>query len=141
MRSILIDRGSDPVVAGTAINARVEDVRIAACLLVGAASAAEAELAARAWSPGVLAAARPLWKIIKACNELEAAITAPAHMPSAITRASIAAVSAVHLPSPAPLATIAAVEAVRANMPSAATRATIVTVEAAQHAVSRQLKG
>jgi hypothetical protein len=117
MRSILIDLGSDSVVVGTAINARVEDVRIAACLLVGAASAAEAELAAHAWSPGVLAAVRPLGNIIKACNELEAALAVPAHMPS-----------------PATLATIAAVEAVRASMPSAATRATIGLVEAAQTA-------
>jgi hypothetical protein len=85
MRAILIDRGSN---VGTAINARVEDVRIAACLLVGAASAAEAELAAHAWSPGVLAAARPLGKIIKACNELEAALAGPAHMPSPATRAA-----------------------------------------------------
>jgi hypothetical protein len=94
MRSILIDRGSDPVVAGTAINARVEDVRIAARLLVGAASAAEAEIASSgfagrsatpqtpAWSSEALAAARPLGKIIKACNELEAALASPAHMPS-----------------------------------------------------------
>jgi|ERR1700722_687081 hypothetical protein len=60
MRSILIDRGSDPVVVGTAINARLEDVRIAAALLLGASSAAEAELAAQAWLPAVLAAAGPM---------------------------------------------------------------------------------
>jgi hypothetical protein len=100
MRSILIDRGSDPVVAGTAINARV-----------GAASAAEAELAAHAWSPGVLAAARPLGKIIKACNELEAALAVPAH-----------------LPSPATLKSIAAVETARAAMPDERTHATIARV-------------
>jgi hypothetical protein len=132
MRSILIDRGSDPVVAGTAINARVEDVRIAACLLVGAASAAEAELAAHAWSPGVLAAARPLGKIIKACNELEAALAVPAHLLSPATIKSIAAVEAVRasMPSAATCATIATVEAARASMPSAATLAAIAVVEA-----------
>jgi hypothetical protein len=119
MRSILIDRGSDPVVAGTAINARVEDVRIAACLLVGAASAAEAELAAHAWSPGVLAAARPLGKIIKACNELEAALAVPAH-----------------LLSPATLKSIAAVEAARAAMPDERTQATIALVSKTIAAVS-----
>jgi hypothetical protein len=75
---ILIDRGSDP----TAINARVEDVRLAACLLVAAASAAEAELAssgvagreAAHWAADALTAAGPLGKIIRNCNELEAAL-------------------------------------------------------------------
>jgi hypothetical protein len=119
MRSILIDRGSDPVVAGTAINARVEDVRIAACLLVGAASAAEAELAAHAWSRGVLAAAGPLGKIIKACNELEAALAVPAH-----------------LLSPATLKSIAAVEVARAAMPDERTQATIALVSKTIAAVS-----
>jgi hypothetical protein len=79
---ILIDRGDGPVVAGTAINARVEDVRIAACLLVGAASAAEAEIAssgvagraATHWSAEALSAAGPLEKIIKACNAFETAV-------------------------------------------------------------------
>ena len=127
---ILIDRGSDPAVAGTAINARVDDVRIAACLLVGAASAAEAELAAHAWSPGVLAAARPLGKIIKACNELEAALAGrpavnTAHLPSAATLATIAAVEAVRA---ATRATIGLVEAARSAMPDAQTQATIANV-------------
>jgi hypothetical protein len=112
MRSIYFDRGSAPIA-----NNALEDVRLASAILLGAASAAEAELAAHAWSPGVLAAARPLGKIIKACNELEAALAVPAHMPS-----------------PATIKSIAAVEAVRASMPSAATRATIATVEAAQTA-------
>jgi hypothetical protein len=88
---ILIDRGSDPVVAGTAINARLEDTRIAACLLVAAASAAEAEIAssgvagraATHWSPEALAAAGPLGKIIKACNELAAALAGPTVVHSA----------------------------------------------------------
>src|ERR1700728_449779 len=57
MRSMLIDRGSDAVVVGTAINARLEDVRIAAALLLGASVAAEAELAAQAWLRNVVAAA------------------------------------------------------------------------------------
>jgi hypothetical protein len=126
MRSIRIDFGPDPVDAASAIS----DVQFALALLVGSASKAEEELAAQVWSPGVLAAAGPLGRIIKAGIELEAAITAPAHMPSATTRASIAAVEAVHMPSPATLATIAAVEAVSATMPSAATRAAIATVEA-----------
>jgi hypothetical protein len=123
---ILIDRGSNVV---TGINAKIEDVTIAAVLLRGAASAAEAELAAHASSPGVLAAAGPMSKIIRACNELERAL------------AGRPTVNTAHLPSPATLATIAAVEVVRASMPSAATRATIATVEAATGAVSRQLKG
>jgi hypothetical protein len=70
-------------------------------------------------------------KIIKACNELEAAIAGRARP----------TVNTAHMPSPATLKSIAPVEAARASMPSAATRATIATVEAAQHAVSRQLKG
>jgi hypothetical protein len=109
MRSIYFDRGS---VAPSADNA-VEDLRLASAILVAAASAAEAELAAHAWPPGVLAAARPLGKIIKACNELEAALAVPAHMPS-----------------PATLATIARVEAVRASLPSDSTLAAIAAVEA-----------
>jgi hypothetical protein len=126
MRSILIDLGSDPVVAGTAINAWVEDVRIAACLLVGAASAAEAELAAHAWSPGVLAAARPLGKIIKACNELEGALAGQARP----------AVNTAHMPSPVTLKSIAAVEAARAAMPDERTQATIARVSKTIVAVS-----
>jgi chorismate-pyruvate lyase len=120
MRNIYFDRGSVAPIADHAL----EDVRLASAILLAAASAAEAELAAHAWSPGVLAAARPLGKIIKACNELEAALAVPAHMPS-----------------PATLATIAAVEAVRSSIPSTATRATIATVEAATRAVSRSFKG
>jgi hypothetical protein len=109
MRSVYFDRGS---VAPSADNA-VEDLRLASAILVAAASAAEAELATHTWSPGVLAAARPLGKIIKACNELEAALAVPAHMPS-----------------PATLATIARVEAVRASLPSDSTLAAIAAVEA-----------
>ena len=127
MRSIYFDRGSVAPIADNAL----EDVRLASAILLAAASAAEAALADQVWSPGVLAAAGPLQKIIQGCNAFEAAIAGPARP----------AVNTAHLPSPATLATIAAVEAVRASMPSAATRATIATVEAAQHAVSRQLKG
>lgn len=85
MRAILIDRGSN---VGTGINTKIEDVAIAAVLLRGAASAAEAELAAHAWSAAAASAARPLGKIIRACNELEAALAAPTHMPSPATRAA-----------------------------------------------------
>ena len=75
---ILIDRGSE-----TSTNARIEDVRFAACLLVAAASAAESELAssgmagraATHWAAEALAVAGPLGKILKACNELERAVT------------------------------------------------------------------
>lgn len=117
--SILFTLGSDPVVAGGAVNARIEDVRLAACLLVAAASAAESEiassgvagLAATHWSADALAAAGPLGKIIKAGIELEAAITT--------MRASIAAV-----------------EVVRASMPDAKTQATIATVSKTIAAVS-----
>ena len=84
MRSTVhFDLGSDPVVAGTSINARIQDVRLATALLVGAASAAEAEIAssgvagraATHWSAEALAAAGPLGKIIRSCNELERAVT------------------------------------------------------------------
>ena len=134
MRSIRFDLGPDPIDAPSAI----DNVRFAVALLMGASTSAEAHIARTTGpTPDVLAAAGPLGRIIKACNQLEAAVTAPAHMPSATTRASIAAVNTAHMPSPATLKTIAAVEAVRASMPSAATRATIAPVEAAQHAVSR----
>jgi hypothetical protein len=91
MRAILIDRGSN---VGTGINAKIEDVTIAAVLLRGAASAAEADLAAHAWSPGVLAAAGPISKIIRACNELERALAGPAHTPSPTARAASGACDA-----------------------------------------------
>jgi hypothetical protein len=60
----------------------LEDVRLAAALLVGAATKAEAELAstgvagraATHWSREALAAAGPLGKIIRSCNELETAL-------------------------------------------------------------------
>jgi hypothetical protein len=78
MRSIRIDFGPDPVDAASAIS----DVRLAVALLVGAASKAEealaslgvADRAATHWAPEALAAARPLEKVIKACNEFERAI-------------------------------------------------------------------
>jgi hypothetical protein len=114
MRSIYFDRGA---VSPTADNA-LEDVRLASAILLGAASAAEAELAAHAWSPGVLAAARPLGRIIKACNELEAALAGRARP----------AVNTAHMPSPSTRASIAAVSAVSAYMPSVRTRETIAAV-------------
>jgi hypothetical protein len=51
---------------------KLEDVRLAAALLAGAAIAAEEELAGSVKPP--LEAARPLQKIISACNDLERAI-------------------------------------------------------------------
>jgi hypothetical protein len=114
MRSIYFDRGA---VSPTADNA-LEDVRLASAILLGAASAAEAELAAHAWSPGVLAAARPLGRIIKACNELEAALAGRARP----------AVNTAHMPSPSTRASIAAVSAVSACMPSVRTRETIAVL-------------
>jgi hypothetical protein len=125
MRLVTFDLGSRPIDAPSETSARIEDLRLAAALLVGAASAAEAELAGAAFA--TRAATR---KVLRACRAFETAVAGPA----------VAAVNTA-MPSPATLATIAAVEAVRASMPSAATRATIATVEAAQHAVSRQLKG
>jgi hypothetical protein len=115
MRSIYFDRGAVSPIANNAL----EDLRLASAILVAAASAAEAELAAHTWSPGVLAAARPLGKIIKACNELEAALAVPAH-----------------LPSPATLKSIAAVEAARAAMPDERAQATIAVVSKTIAAVS-----
>ena len=55
--SILFTLGSDPVVAGGAVNARIEDVRLAACLLVAAAASAELEIA----SSGVAGLAATHW--------------------------------------------------------------------------------
>jgi hypothetical protein len=52
--------------------AKLEDVRLAAALLAGAASVAEEELAGSA--KPALAAAGPLRKIIQSCNDLERAI-------------------------------------------------------------------
>jgi hypothetical protein len=69
--------------ATSAIDARIEDVRLAVSLLVGAASKAEEALASSGvaglsgthWSHEALAVAGPLGKILKACNELERAVT------------------------------------------------------------------
>jgi putative NIF3 family GTP cyclohydrolase 1 type 2 len=69
--------------ATSAIDARIEDVRLAVSLLVGAATKAEEALASTGiadragthWSPEALAVAGPLGKILKACNELERAVT------------------------------------------------------------------
>jgi hypothetical protein len=74
---ILIDRGSDPAVAGGAINARIADVRIAIALLRGAASAAESEIAtafATGPTPVAIVAADSLFQIIKSCRAFEAAV-------------------------------------------------------------------
>jgi|HubBroStandDraft_3_1064219.scaffolds.fasta_scaffold310683_1 putative NIF3 family GTP cyclohydrolase 1 type 2 len=68
--------------ATSAIDARIEDVRLAVSLLVGAASKAEEAIAstgiadreATHWAPESLAAAGPLGKIIKASIELEATL-------------------------------------------------------------------
>jgi hypothetical protein len=131
MRLVTFDLGSRPIDAAGETSARIEDLRLAAALLVGAASAAEAEIASsgfagraatpqtHAWSPEALAAARPLGKIIKACNELEAALAVPAH-----------------LLSPATLKSIAAVEAARAAMPDERTQVTIALVSKTIAAVS-----
>ena len=120
MRSIRIDFGPDPVDATTAIS----DVRLAVARWGGAASKAEEELArTTGLTRAALATAGPLGKILRSCNEFEAAV------------------NTAHLPSPATLKTIAAVAAVQASMPSAATRAAIATVEAATRAVSRSFKG
>jgi hypothetical protein len=78
MRSIKIEFGPDPVDAASAIS----DVRLAAALLVGAATKAEealastgiADRAATHWAAEALAAAGPLGRIIRSCNELERAV-------------------------------------------------------------------
>jgi hypothetical protein len=57
--------------------------------LVVAVSVTEAELAANAWSLGVLAAAGPMSKIIRACNELERALAGSANRPSPATRQQV----------------------------------------------------
>jgi hypothetical protein len=77
MRSIRIDFGPDPVDA-------------ASSGFAGRAATPQTP----AWSPDALAAAGPLGKIIKASNELEAALAGRARP----------AVSAVHMPSVAPRA-------------------------------------
>ena len=66
--------GSDPVVARDQVRARVQDVRLAAALLAGAASAAEAEIAGAAFATEALATAGPLLRIIKACRAFETAV-------------------------------------------------------------------
>ena len=79
MRYVYFDRGSGAPIAENS----VEDVRLAACLLLAAASAAESELAnsgvagrvATHWAPEALTVAGALRKILKACNELERAVT------------------------------------------------------------------
>jgi hypothetical protein len=87
MRSIRIDFGPDAVDAATAIS----DVSLAAALLAGAASKAEAALSnSVSWSPDALAAAGPLEKIIKAANEFEAALAGRARMPSPANLKTIA---------------------------------------------------
>jgi hypothetical protein len=58
------------------LGARLQDVRLAAALLAGAASMAEAELAGS--TAPALEAARPLQKIISACNDFERAMAPPA---------------------------------------------------------------
>ena len=79
MRSIRIDFGPGPVDARTAIS----DVRLAVALLAGAASKAEEELACTTGpTRAALATAGSLGKIIRSCNEFEAAVNA-ADMPSA----------------------------------------------------------
>jgi hypothetical protein len=70
MRLVSFDLGSDPIVAGGAVNARVEDIKLAAALLAAATSAAEQELAGSAFAGR--AAAR---KIIRACASFEAAVS------------------------------------------------------------------
>jgi hypothetical protein len=123
--------------------AKLEDVRLAAALLAGAAIAAEEELAGS--TAPALDAARQLGKILSACNAFERAMAQPAvavatstaRLPdertletiSAVSRAA-AAVSSARLPSPATREAIAAVEAARASMPSPATLKSIAVVEA-----------
>jgi hypothetical protein len=106
MRSIRIDFGPDPVDATTAIS----DVRLAAALLAGAASKAEEELARTGPTRAALATVGPLGKIIRSCNEFEAAV------------------NTVHVPSTPTLKTIDAVEAARAAMPDEVSQATIARV-------------
>jgi hypothetical protein len=122
--------------------AKLEDVRLAAALLAGAAIAAEEELAGGAM-PAPAAAGR-LQAIIKSCNDFERALATPASpavstatLPDGQTMATIsavsraaAAVSDARLPSPATREAIAVVEAARASMPSPATLKSIATVEA-----------
>ena len=124
MRLVTFDLGSSSNDAPSETSARIEDLRLAAALLVGAASAAEAELSGAA--SATRAATR---KVLRACRAFEAAVAGPA----------IAAVNTAHLPSPATLETIAAVEAARASMPSAATLAAIAVVEATKR--PKGLKG
>lgn len=72
MRSIYFDRGSAPIA-----DSALEDLRLASAILVAAASAAEAELATRTWSPDVRAAAASVQGIIRACNSFETAVAGP----------------------------------------------------------------
>ena len=53
MRLITFDLRSDPGIADDPTSVRIEDVRLAAALLVGAASAAEAEIASSGFAGGI----------------------------------------------------------------------------------------
>lgn len=118
-----------------AIAERLEDVRVAAAILAGAALKAEVAIdatphiafvplaAQRAWVRPLIAAREPLRLIIEACAAFEDAL-APE-----LDEHSVCA-AAVH-------ASIAAVEAVRAAMPDAKTQATIELVSKT-HATVRQ---
>jgi hypothetical protein len=97
MRLVTFDLGSRPIDAPSETSARIEDLRLAAALLVGAASAAEAELAGAAFA--TRAATR---KVLRACRAFEAAVAgqaiaaveaARAAMPDERTQATIALVS------------------------------------------------
>jgi hypothetical protein len=116
MRSIRISFSPDPLDAANAIS----DVRLAVALLAGSAAKAEEELA-RTTGPtrAELATAGALGKIIRSCNEFEAAV------------------NTVSLPTPATLKTIATVRAASACLPSVRTREAIAAVASSISAFER----
>jgi hypothetical protein len=113
---------------------RLEDVRLAAAILAGAAEKAEAAIdatryirfvplaAQRTWVRPLIAARQPLRAIIEDCAAFEDAIA------GAGTSAAAPGNTSTDVGEPTVYPTIAAVEATRAAMPDERTQATIALV-------------
>ena len=73
MRLVTFDLGPGPVDAPSATSARIADIKLAAAILAGAASVAEAELASSDFE--TRAATR---KLLRSCRAFDAAVVGPA---------------------------------------------------------------
>jgi hypothetical protein len=121
---------------------RLEDLRLAAAILAGAAEKAEAAIdatrytrfvplvAQRAWVRPLIAARQPLRAIIEACGGFEDALAGAGESAAAHGNAS------PDVGEPAVHATVAAVEAARSAMPDVRTQATIALLAKTVAAVS-----